>query len=47
MKKAGLTARLIAAILALYLLPVPALAAAPPASAVRVSSYKGNTLAVG
>ena len=47
MKKAGLTARLIAAILALSLLPVPALAAAPPASAVRVSSYKGNTLAVG
>ena len=47
MKKAGLTAQLIAAILALSLLPVPALAAAPPASAVRVSSYKGNTLAVG
>ena len=47
MKKAGLTARLTAAILALSLLPVPALAAAPPASAVRVSSYKGNTLAVG
>ena len=47
MKKAGLTARLTAAILALSLLPVPALAAAPPASAVRVSSYKGNTLTVG
>ena len=47
MKKAKLTTRLTAAILALSLLPVPALAAAPPASAVRVSSYKGNTLAVG
>ena len=40
-------AQLTAAILAFSLLPVTALAAALPASAVRVSSYKGNTLAVG
>ena len=47
MKKVRLTVRLTAAILTLTLLPAPALAAAPPASAVRVSSYKGSTLAVG
>ena len=47
MKKARLTTRLTAAILALSLLTVPAIAADPPASAVRVNSYKGNTLAVG
>ncbi|USF28381.1 hypothetical protein N510_003340 [Firmicutes bacterium ASF500] len=47
MKKAKLTTRLTAAILALSLLTVPAIAADPPASAVRVNSYKGNTLAVG
>lgn len=47
MKKVRLTFRLTAALLTLTLLPVPALAAAPPASAVRVSSYKGSTLEVG
>ena len=47
MKKASLATRLTAAILTLSLLTVPTLAADPPASAVRVSSYKGNTLAVG
>ena len=47
MKKARLTVRLTAAMLTLSLLTVPAIAADPPASAVRVNSYKGNTLAVG
>ena len=47
MKKARLTVRLTAAMLTLSLLTIPAIAADPPASAVRVNSYKGNTLAVG
>ena len=47
MKKARLTTRLTAAMLTLSLLTIPAIAADPPASAVRVNSYKGNTLAVG
>ena len=47
MKKARLTVRITAAMLTLSLLTIPAIAADPPASAVRVNSYKGNTLAVG
>ena len=47
MKKARLTVRLTAAMLTLSLLTIPAIAADPPASAVRVNSYNGNTLAVG
>ncbi len=47
MKKARLTVRLTAAMLTLSLLTIPAIAADSPASAVRVNSYKGNTLAVG
>ncbi|WP_304966026.1 collagen binding domain-containing protein, partial [uncultured Oscillibacter sp.] len=47
MKKARLTTRLTAAILTLSLLTVPAIAADPPASVVRVNSYKGSTLEIG